>query len=106
MTETVTFLMEDSEASQMCGDMQPGREMILVELTDPGTGTVSWRLRSPKDCLLRGMRYHGWRGTIDGCEAYSCGIRQIVCAGPIRLDDGGYASRTVTVGPDLHPEWE
>ncbi len=106
MTDTVTFLMEDGGDSLSCGDAEPGREVILEELTDPGTGETSWRLRSPKDCLLRGMRYHGWRGTVGGRAAYACGVRQIVGVGPIRLAPGGYASRTVTVGPDLHPEWE
>lgn len=46
-------------------------------------------------------RYHGWRGTTQDISRTAHGLREIV---KISITKRGYV--TVTVGPDLHPEWD
>lgn len=51
-------------------------------------------------------RYHGWRGTTDGLSRTACGVRRIRKISEVMFDREGEAFLKVTVGRDLHPEWD
>lgn len=49
-------------------------------------------------------RFHGWRGTYNYVATYAHGLRKILKVTPVDLGaDYGYK---ITVGPDLHPDWD
>lgn len=65
---------------------------------------VTWRLRrgpiggnSNPDIT----RYHGWRGTTNDHSVYAHGLRRV-----LKMRSLKNGSVAVTVGPDIHPEWE
>lgn len=49
-------------------------------------------------------KYHGWRGTTDDIALYAYGLRKILKVQAVDMGaDYGYK---ITVGPDMHPDWD
>ena len=86
-----------------------GDKFILVETTrDTHDGDIvsSWSLAQDEGGIGGNLnrdikRYHGWRGTSFGRAVYAHGLRKITRVKPV--DD---FTLKVTVGKDLHPDWE
>ena len=74
-----------------------GENFSIVNLTDAPNG-----IGGNMDHTVK--RFHGWRGTTDDIALHTHGVRKITKVSSIVLDtDFGYK---ITVGPDLHPDWE
>lgn len=82
-----------------------GDEAILICRLDTISGYEEW-------CLYQGdgvpgnmnpsvKRYHGWRGANARISVYAFGLRRIEKVTPTKN-----GQLKVTVGRDLHPEWE
>lgn len=82
-----------------------GDEAILVCRLDTISGHEEWFLYkgdgAPGNCNPSVKRYHGWRGTTARTAIYAFGLRRIVKVSPTKSGE-----LKVTVGRDLHPEWE
>ena len=90
-------------------EVKIGDEVILVERFDVNRGLTQWQLRIAPDGIGGNMdgsfkRYHGWRGTTNDISITAHGLRRVI---KVRDSDSDYdVYQTVTVGPDLHPDWE
>jgi hypothetical protein len=99
-----TFIVVDLGFEPRVGD-----KAILVSHENVTTGQVSYTLRQAPDGIPGNMnasikRYHGWRGTYNDVATYAHGMRRILKVSPVDLGaDYGYK---ITVGPDLHPDWD
>lgn len=51
-------------------------------------------------------RYHGWRGCSYGVSTYAYGLRRIIRASPVEMDENGCWFQHITVGKDLHHDWK
>ena len=57
-------------------------------------------------------QYHGWRGTTNGCRKDAYGVRKVLKVVDLGEDEQwdsstyGETLYKVTVGKDIHPEWE
>jgi hypothetical protein len=49
-------------------------------------------------------RYHGWRGTYNDVATYAHGLRKILKV--TELEIGAGYDYKITVGRDLHPDWD
>ena len=82
-----------------------GDEAILVCNTDTSTGDETWYLHLgdgvPGNSDASVKRYHGWRGTTANISKDAFGLRRVEKV--TRTKDGKIK---VTVGRDLHPDWE
>ena len=81
-----------------------GDEVILLEKDDMdhtwfdlarGRGGIGGNLNSNI------KRYHGWRGTSYGTSTYAHGLRKV-----IKKWTDKKGNIHITVGKDLHPDWE
>lgn len=86
-----------------------GDEVILLEHLDVSSGLHWFTLVPDEGHGIPGnmnsniRRYHGWRGTTNDVSLIAHGSREItkiVQKSP--FDEYVY----ITVGPDLHPDWE
>lgn len=87
-----------------------GDEVVLVEITNNLKGWIKWEPRVAPEGIPGNMdskvkRFHGWRGTTDDVAIYAHGLRQVTKITPAGVIDGSQAYK-VTVGKDLHPEWD
>ena len=107
-----TFMCVDTWANIICENMKVGDEFILVELTNLNGNTTTWVLRPDNGGIggnvdSKNKRYHGWRGTTNNVSTYAHGVRKIIKLGELEIDDfSGMYCRKVTVGRDIHPDWE
>ena len=90
-------------------EVKIGDEVILVERFDINRGLTQWQLRIAPDGIGGNMdgnykRYHGWRGTTNNISITAHGLRKVIKVRDSSSDYDVY--QTVTVGPDLHPDWE
>lgn len=96
-----------------------GDEVILIsEACERGSGKEHFDLRRHKGEGIPGnmnentKRYHGWRGTSYGISLTAYGVRKVtkvVDLGEVEdfsSPDWGRHFYKVTVGQDLHPEWD
>lgn len=92
-------------------------EVILIELSDDDNGTVEYEVVKHDGNGVKGVgedtstKYHGWRGSSHGISIFALGVRRITNVGEVyERSAGHYKYRQevykVTVGDDLHPEWE
>lgn len=51
------------------------------------------------------FRFHGWRGTSYGTSTYAYGVREVKKVTPAGEDDMGRTVFSVTVGKDMHEDW-
>ena len=51
-------------------------------------------------------RFHGWRGTSFERAIFAHGVRRVIKASDYEDPYTGYTVQKITVGKDLHPEWE
>jgi len=89
-----------------CFTPHEGDEAILVCNTDIRTGHETWYLYRGEGGVPGNMnasvkRYHGWRGTTANISVDAFGLRRVE---RISKTKGGEIK--VTVGRDLHPEWD
>lgn len=94
---------------------------VLVESypESAGSDAFSWRLDTnavdnggiPGNLNNAIRRYHGWRGTSYGKTVYAHGVRKVKTVHRVEKSSpdyermgGGYY--VVTVGADIHPDWE
>ena len=90
---------------------QIGTEFILLEYQDEN-GNAWYGLRKHDGQGIGGnmnaniKRYHGWRGTTNNVSKYAHGVRKIIKVTEPKQNKEGFDFIKVTVGPDLHPEWE
>ena len=88
-----------------------GEEVILLEHENTMNGNVWWTLVKHDGRGIGGnmnheiRRYHGWRGTSYDIAVNAYGVRKVT---KIRsaVDKNGYPECYVTVGKDIHPDWE
>ena len=100
------------KVSDLSFEPKVGQEVILISrenvavrdsketfsiILDPGEGVPGNMDHSIK-------RYHGWRGTTDDVALYAHGLRQIVKVENVSM--GANLGYKITVGKDLHPEWD
>lgn len=82
-----------------------GDEAILACKTDTSTGGETWYLYLgegiPGNMNADVKRCHGWRGTTAKISTDAFGLRRVEKV--TRTKDGKIK---VTVGRDLHPDWE
>ena len=89
-----------------------GDEFILIEYSRTATGASWYGLMPHRGHGVGGnidhsiTRYHGWRGTTCGISKTACGVRRIIKVSPVKTDREGWDYIKVTVGNDLHPEWD
>ena len=90
-------------------EVKVGDEVILIERYDINKGTTQWQICFAPDGIGGNMdgnikRYHGWRGTTNNISITAHGLRKVI---KVRNSDSDYdVYQTVTVGHDLHPDWE
>lgn len=93
-------------------DAKIGAQGILVEHYDENNGCAEWTLNRDNGGIGGNMnmnmkRYHGWRGTINGTAIYAHGLREIIKVSEVMTEkETGREYVKVTVGKDLHPDWE
>lgn len=94
------------------GDYHVGDEYILIEYTRLSTGQTRYVLVPHHGEGIGGnmnheiKRYHGWRGTTDGIAKNVFGVRKIIRVSERKRDREGWDYIKVTVGKDIHPEWD
>ena len=94
---------------------------VLVESYPESTNSNAFNWRFDTDAVDKGgipgnlnseiRRYHGWRGTSYGITAYAHGIRKVKAVRRVEksspdYEDMGGGYYAVTVGADIHPDWE
>ena len=90
---------------------QIGAEFILLEY-QAENGNEWFALREHNGQGIAGnmnqsiKRYHGWRGTTNNIAKYAHGVRKIIKTTEPKQNADGFDYIRVTVGPDLHPDWE
>ena len=96
---------------QELSDIKPGDEYILIEKRNVNTGLEWFELIRhtgegvPGNLNSALTRYHGWRGTTNNVARYAHGVRKVIKVSDIE-NDGTDDYIKVTVGKDLHPDWE
>ena len=88
-----------------------GDTVILIERYDINRGDTQWQLRIAPDGIGGNSdnnikRYHGWRGTTNNVSITAHGLRRVIKVRDSDPDKTFVVYQTVTVGPDLHPDWE
>lgn len=90
-------------------EVKVGDEVVLVECYDSNSGTTRWQIRIAPDGIGGNMddsvkRFHGWRGTTNNVSITAHGLRRVIKV--TDKEDDYEVYQKVTVGPDLHPDWE
>ena len=86
-----------------------GQEVVLVSHENTMSGQESFIIKIAPEGIPGNMdhtvkQFHGWRGTYNDIATYAHGLRKITKITPVDLGtDYGYK---ITVGKDLHPEWD
>lgn len=90
-----------------------GDEFVLVELENLVTGDRWYRLVPdngegiPGNLYPTVYCYHGWRGTTNNIHKQAHGLRKVVKVTKPVFDKREYAYYIkITVGRDLHPDWD
>lgn len=97
-----TFLMESYGS-----DFKPGDEVLLTEHYNISNNTTFWRIFHHTGKGVPGnennhiCRYHGWRGTTNDISVHAHGVRKVIAVSEYNAE-----MVKVTVGRDLHPDWE
>lgn len=115
------FFLTDEDILDVFGGVQPevGTDVLLLHVVDENRpSTDFWRIRPTAHqpaAQTDGMpgnqdsaitRFHGWRGTTNGRSVTAHGVRTIVSVDPARrTSDFDRTVCVVTVGDDLHPDW-
>lgn len=97
-----TFVIDHTTRFTPC----EGDEAILVCRTDIRTGYETWCLYRDEGGVPGNMnysvkRYHGWRGTTANISVDAFGLRRVE-----RISKTKDGNIKVTVGRDLHPDWD
>ena len=110
-----TFCMYDEDVYMWHHSrLKVGDEVILIERKREGSDSSSWICELYKGEGIGGnanpeiKRYHGWRGTSYGVAYYAHGVRKVIKVESL-FDDtlkSVVIGQKITVGKDLHPEWE
>lgn len=90
-------------------EVKVGDEVVLVERYDSNSGTTQWQIRNAPDGIGGNLdysvkRFHGWRGTTNNISITAHGLRRVIKV--TDKEDDYEVYQKVTVGPDLHPDWE
>lgn len=115
------FFLSDEDIFYVFDGVQPkiGTEVLLLHIVDENRpSTDFWQIRptahqpaaqtdgTPGNQNLAVTRFHGWRGTTNGRSVTAHGVRAIVSVNPaLRTSEFDRTVCVVTVGDDLHPEW-
>ena len=90
-----------------------GDEFILVEFENIMTGDRWYKLRPDNGKGIPGnlqpveYYYHGWRGTTNNIRKEAHGLRKVIKVSEVLWDDNeGDEYVKVTVGKDIHPDWD
>ena len=92
-------------------EVKIGDEVILVERYDINHGDTQWQIRLAPDGVPGNSdshvrRYHGWRGTTNNISITAHGLRRVIKVRDNDNDKDFDVYQIVTVGADLHPDWE
>lgn len=110
-----TFCMYDEDVYMWHHSrLKVGDEVILIERKREGSDSGSWSCVLHKGEGVEGnmnhniKRYHGWRGTTDGVAINAHGVRKVIKVESLFDDNlkSMVIGQKITVGKDLHPEWE
>ena len=86
-----------------------GQEVILIGRENVMRGGEEFTIINALEGIGGNMdsnvkRFHGWRGTTNDIALYAHGLRKITKVESVDLGaDYGYK---ITVGKDLHPDWD
>lgn len=94
-----------------------GDEVILLELSNDNTGSVEYIVVPHNGKGIEGtesnktFKYHGWRGSERRVSTFAFGVRKVTKVGEVyERSVKSYVNRQkvykVTVGEDIHPDWE
>lgn len=96
-------------------DAQVGDDVMLVERVH-GSNYSVWSVAPNHPDGIGGntdpaiRRFHGWRGTSNhngrDIAVYAHGLRKITKIERMTEADNGELQFKISVGPDLHPDWE
>ena len=93
--------------------IEVGDEFILVGYENLMTGDSWFELHPDNGKGIPGnmdhevCRYHGWRGTTNDVYRVAHGLRKVIKVSGILWDNDEYDEYVkVTVGKDLHPDWD
>jgi len=88
-----------------------GAELTLVSSKDVSPNNLRYGENSPSYWLHDGpiagnlapniTRYHGWRGTTSNISVHAHGVHRV-----LKMRTLKNTQIAVTVGPDLHPDWD
>lgn len=124
MKTTTKFHLKDEDILDNFGGKQPeiGTEVILLHVVDESRPSTNfWRIyptahqpAAPTDGISGNMnaaikRFHGWRGTTNGLSVTAHGVHAIVSVKALHPSPELYYDAPiceVTIGNDLHPDWE
>lgn len=86
-----------------------GDEVVLVEYNNVLKDTTWWLPWVAPNGISGNMdpsvkRFHGWRGTTNDVAVYAHGLRKVLKV-TSKVNERGDTVLKVTVGRDLHPEW-
>ena len=109
--EQKTFTVNETESAfRYLEGLKVGDEVVLTENKREGAKQEYWSCQIAPDGIGGNMnsavkRYHGWRGTTDGLSVTAHGLRKVqkIVRG---VNKEGEETLKITVGPDLHPEWD
>lgn len=111
-----TFILDTHSLMQFGYDMpKVGQEILLACWTDMRTQKetwVAWRVKPLGESFEENegvggnidssdKMFHGWRGTTNDRYFEAYGVRKIIKVSTVDVLD-----YKITVGPDLHPDWE
>lgn len=87
-----------------------GDEVVLVETINELTNVSTFEPRIATDGIGGNMdnnvkRYHGWRGTTNNKALFAHGLRRILKIEDVE-DVYNINTFKITVGKDLHTDWE
>lgn len=95
------------------GKVKVGDEFILVGFENLVNGDCWFELRPDNGVGIPGnlrpveYSYHGWRGTTNNIRKEAHGLRRVIKVSGILWDEREYDEYIkVTVGRDIHPEWD
>ena len=90
--------------------VQIGAELTLISIDDVSPNNIRSGFVATRYDLQEGgvggnsnpdiERYHGWRGTTDDRAVHAHGVRRV-----LKMKTLKNGNISVTVGPDIHPEW-
>mgnify|MGYP004677030885 CR=1 FL=1 len=115
-----TFKITETTIEENWSDLnfRKGEEVILFCRTNEMTGKEYWcayKLSEYPDGIGGNMNpkikaFHGWRGTTNNISFHAYGVRKIekIITSKIYDKNGIFLENEykITVGKDIHPEWE